>query len=390
MSAARPAQERSWVAVCLLFILGVSASAQAQDENVNELIREREAQLVQGMHRRDRGLLDGLLADDFSLRGAPDVDRGEWLRMTLGVCWGDRASFDRFRTHTVGDVIVATFSLTFYVNPSTCRPAVISSVITDVWVDRDRRWQLLMRHAAPPPPSSADVVPQYGFMPLPAPIWEVSSELSFVATGGNTSTRTLGMGSDVTHRIRRATLRGSVQYLSSEVDAVPQARSLSLLGRAGYAAGARAQIFGEGTYSRDRFAGILGRTTLTGGVGYTAALPRPHSLVAEGGVGVTHEDRLDDGKRQFATASGATHYRWQFAPGSQFTEDVSVLADLQVGSNWRGASTTSLTVTLSRLLSLKASHALEYQHAPVPGFRPTDMRTSVALVLSLQRRRSLP
>jgi len=229
-------------------------------------------------------------------------------------------------------------------------------------------------------------VPQYGIMPESLPIWDVTSELSFVATAGNTSTQTIGVGGDAKHRTEGTDTRVSVAYVSSEVDEVTRARSLMFQARQGFRFGQRFQLFGEGLYARDEFAGIDGRTTLTAGVAYAALGTRPHFLTLEAGSGVTAEQRVDTSDLRFATAFAAAHYTWWIVPTTRLTEDAGFTADLKSADNWRSTSVTSLIVTLSRSLSFKASHSIEYRNEPVTGFKRTDMRTAAALVLSFQGR----
>jgi hypothetical protein len=61
-------------------------------------------------------------------------------------------------------------------------------------------------------------------------------------------------------------------------------------------------------------------------------------------------------------------------------------ADLKSASNWRTSTTTALSVSFRSVLSLRASHAIEYRHAPVVGFGRSDMRTAVTLVCSMAMR----
>ena len=352
-------------------------------------IREAERALADAMHSKDRPRLDLLLAPDYVLRGAPDIDRATWIQNAVTLCWGDRSDIDAFRTSQHGWVIVASFELTFYVDPATCRPAVSRSLVTDVWVRDAGGWRLQIRHAGPPPRADASIAAQYGAVPLPAPNWELSSELSLVATGGNTSTRTVGLGGSATHRIGRATTRASVAFLTSETDSVTKARSLTAQARHGIRAGTRIELFGEGVYSRDRFAGLNDRATTAVGAAYTVSSSRRHLLTSEGSIGFTAEQHSDSTHLRFVTTTGALRYRWTIVPGTELIEDIRLIADLQTTDNWRSTSITALSVTLTRLLSLKASHAIEHRNAPVAGFVRTDMRTSAALVFSLQRRRTV-
>jgi putative salt-induced outer membrane protein YdiY len=45
-----------------------------------------------------------------------------------------------------------------------------------------------------------------------------------------------------------------------------------------------------------------------------------------------------------------------------------------------------VTVVITSLLSLKVSNIIRFANAPVPGFKATDTLTSVALVLTFERR----
>lgn len=372
------------LAVAVLVGLAAPLAAQSPDMDPAGEIRAREEALARAMHARDLPGLDALLAAGYILRGSPDLDRQTWIRNAVTHCWGDRSDIDGLRVQRHDDVAIASFELTFYVDPATCRPAVLRSLVTDVWVREGGQWRLHVRHAGPPP-ADASLASQYGAVPQAPPVWEVASELSLVATGGNTSTLTLGLDGGLTHRLNRRTTAASISFLTSEVDSVTRARSLTLEARHGFAVGERLTTFVEAGFARDQFAGIEGRTSLTAGLGYAARLPQSHTLTGEAGAGITIEDRQDATGRSFATATGALHYVWALRPEARLTQDAGISADLQSGRNWRATSETALHVTLTRVLSLKASHAVEYRNAPVAGFGRTDLRSAAALVIALQR-----
>jgi len=362
----------------------VPAAAQAVSPDPATAFAVLERALADAMHAKDAERLDGLLAPDYVLRGSPDIDRATWLKNALALCWGDRSDISEFRARPYSGVVVTSFELTFFVDPDTCRPARLGSLITDVWVREGAGWRLQVRQSAPPP--RGGIAAQYGAAPEVPPIWDARGELSFVATGGTTSVQTLGLGSRVTHRGAATTTLGSIAFLTSEADAVTNARSLTLLGRHGVRVDPRVELFGETSYARDRFAGIDHRTRAAAGAAYSAPLPRRHALTAEGTVGYTAENRLDATDRNFPTAAGTLRYRWSSVRGLEFTEDAGVIADLGTVKNWRGTSAAAFVVTLSRLVSFKVSQALEYRNDPVRGFGRTDLETTAALVVSLQRR----
>jgi putative salt-induced outer membrane protein YdiY len=345
-----------------------------------------ESSLVNALHARDRQRLEWLLAADYVLRGAPDIDRETWLQNAIRLCWGDRSDIDNFRVRRHGDVVIASFELTFYVDPGTCRAGVQRSLVTDVWIRESGLWKLKVRHAGAPPASSGDIAAQYGIVPDPPPSLETSGEFSAVATGGNTSTRTLGLGAQLAHRTDGQRTEVRARFLTSRADEVTNARVLAVEGRHGFTVTERFQMFGQASYARDRFAGIDHRVTATAGVAYVVSVPRRQSLVLEGGGGWTLEQRLDLATLRFATATAALDYKWTILPGTELHEDATFNADLESPANWRTSNTIALSLSLTSVLSLRASHAFEYRHTPVAGFGRSDMRTALTVVFSVARR----
>lgn len=375
-----------------LALASPSAATKAQEPGVPPgdaatVIRSHEEQLSQAMFSKDRMRLEALLAPDYVLRSVPDIGRETWITNAVSLCWGDRSDIDGFSARQLGEVVVASFELTFYVDPGTCQPAVLRSLITDVWVQQAGVWRLQVRHSGPAPAAGAGVAAQFGAVPLPPPVWDIDGELSLVATGGNTSTRTVGLGGTVLHRGSRTNTRGAVAFVTSEAESVTQARSLTAQARHGLRLTERLEVFGQGLYTRDRFAGIDHRGVADGGLAYTTRLPLPHSLIVEGGLGYTVEQRLDRSELRFVTSTGTVRYRWRLRPGTDLTEDVALIGDIEDAPNWRGTSTTALTVALNQLLSLRASHIVEHRNTPVAGFGRTDTRTAAALVFSFEGRR---
>jgi putative salt-induced outer membrane protein YdiY len=392
MSRLRPTRAIRNIALVLIVCTATPLAAQDPERlaGAGPGVRAAEEALAAAVHARDRSRLEQLLAPDYVFRGAPDIDRPTWIRNAVTLCWGDRWDMEGFRARSQGDVTVASFELTFYIDPATCRPAVLRSLITDVWVRQPRGWLLLVRHSGPAPPADADFASQYGVVPLRPPSLAVSSEVSLQATTGNTSTRTTGLGASLTHRADSTSTRLSTAFATSEADDVTHARSVTIQARHGMRVGRQPEIFASGSYTRDRFAGILNRVTAEGGVAYDMRLPRPHTLTTEAGLGFTSEQRIAVDDLRFATASGAVRYTGRLIPSTQLTGEVAIIADLGTAANWRTTSTTALTVALTKLLSLKASHLLEYRNMPVPGFRQLDTRTTAALVLSFERRPQSP
>jgi putative salt-induced outer membrane protein YdiY len=344
--------------------------------------------LAATLHTRDDAAMEALLDDEFVLRSEPDVGRRTWIENALTRCWGDRFAISGFKADDHGDVRIATFGLTMYVNPMTCQAATIRSVITDVWIARGGAWRLRVRHSGPPIASSG-VVGQYGVTPQPAPTWKLDSELSFVSSAGNTSTQTLGLASDLVHQGDGSTTRAQASFVSTTADGVARARSVDLQGRHGVDLREGLAVFGRFAYARDRFAGIDGRVTLESGVAYTALDSPAQTLTLETGLGITSESLTDAADRRFAVATGALAYSRTIRPGIEVRDELGLNADLVSGRNWRMRNALAFQAAINRLLSIKLSQVIDYRHDPAPGFGRMDRKTSAALVFSFKKIRPL-
>ena len=372
------------VLLALGFATGfIQPTPQSGDQtSPDTVLRKLEQELADTFRTKARADMERLLAATFVLRATPDVDRETWIREALGRCWGDRFDIDEFTTRLDGPTAITSFVLTSYVNPETCQPATIRSLITDLWQRDGDTWRLNLRHSSA---AGSGIAAQFAVVP-DTPRWLVLSELSFVSTAGNTSTRTTGLASDLTRKTDRSASHVRFTYISSVSDDVTQARATTLQARHGYNLREHLAIFARGGYTRDRFAGIDNRIALDVGLAYTVGKAPRHQLTFEGGVGYTAEDRIEEETLRFATGTGTARYVWQIATGSEFREEVAFISDLSEADNWRAGIAAALSVAINRLLSLKVSNDVEYRNLPVTGFERTDVRTSAAVVLTLRRR----
>src|SRR5690606_9990205 len=110
-------------------------------------------------------------------------------------CWGSRADLDDVTVRFAGaDVAIVTLQTTFHVDPATCAPAIVRSMITDTWRrdarearearEADGAWRLAMRHASAPGGAST----QYARLDGPPRAFEGRAQLAYLTTRGNTRT----------------------------------------------------------------------------------------------------------------------------------------------------------------------------------------------------------
>lgn len=365
---------RSCSAALLLTILPLTAGAQTTETE----LRSAEEQLARALTAKDAATLEALLADDFVLRGAPDVARAAWLKNALTMCWGDRFEIADFVvTRQATDLAVVSLVLTTHRDPLTCDAATIRSLLTDVWVREDGGWRLAVRHSGPASPA---LTAQFDKAAPPPPRWERTGELSLVSTGGNTSTQTIGAGATFIWRPGQWTTRGRTAYVRSSSQDALTAESLVAELRQARVLSPRADLFGRAEYLVDRFAGIDHRTTIDAGIGWLLLDDGRRSLKIDSALGVTREARLRGDDQTFASASGTGYLKWQITPAAAFIEQLAVSTDIAEPGNWRMQNGASLTVTVTRILSARLGHELKRTNRPVPGFGRTDTTISAALV----------
>ena len=196
-------------AALVLASLAIPAFAQTMDAE----LRAAEEELARALTTKDAAALERILASDFVMRAAPDVARDAWMKNALTLCWGDRYEISDFAvTRSAADLAVASLVLTTQRDPLTCEPAIIRSLLTDVWTREAGTWKLAIRHSGP---AAAAVTAQFAKTAPPPPRWERTGELSLVATGGNTDTQTIGAGAGVVWRHGASTLKAADHQMVS-------------------------------------------------------------------------------------------------------------------------------------------------------------------------------
>lgn len=114
----------------------------------HELV-ELSHELVDAVVRHDRERLEELLAAEFTLNGAAGVlDRDEFLEAAAGPYRIDEFSYDELDPEVYGNTAVCV-SRYRQVARLDGRDVSGDLHMTDVWVRRDGRWQIVRRHASP-------------------------------------------------------------------------------------------------------------------------------------------------------------------------------------------------------------------------------------------------
>jgi hypothetical protein len=104
-------------------------------------------ELVGAVHEHDRERLELLLADEFTLNGAAgELDREAFLEAASGPYEIDDWSYEEIDPEIYGDtaVVVSRYRQT---GRLAGRDLSHRMHVTDIWVRRDGRWQVVRRHA---------------------------------------------------------------------------------------------------------------------------------------------------------------------------------------------------------------------------------------------------
>jgi putative salt-induced outer membrane protein len=214
----------------------------------------------------------------------------------------------------------------------------------------------------------------------PPPVWSGKAEASFVSTTGNTDVQTIGAGFELDYKkdVWDGLAKGT--FVQGKTDGTTTARTIAGELRGGRHLSPRFELFVEGDYFKNEFAGIDRRLSGVGGGAYSVVKTPAQELKLQAGVGYTKEDRLTGGDKSFANGQAGLLYKIKLSSTTDLSEEFAYVESFKDSSDWRIANTFSISVAINKVFSLKASHNLAYLNEPVPGFGKTDTITTVALV----------
>jgi putative salt-induced outer membrane protein len=212
---------------------------------------------------------------------------------------------------------------------------------------------------------------------------EFSLGLSYLATSGNSSSTTGGLDLSYKHTFDPWSIAVTGSYLRAESSGTETANRMGLGIRGDRTLSDRWKVFVEGSWLRDTFAGIDARYLLGAGVSYQAVKTDLQDLSFDLGVGWTSDHPVDAGTDSYASGLLGLSYTLKISPTAKLTEKLLWVPDLQDSQNWRVASDTGLESAIAAKLALKLDFQYLFDNVPVPGFKKTDTKTAVSLVVRL-------
>jgi putative salt-induced outer membrane protein YdiY len=222
-------------------------------------------------------------------------------------------------------------------------------------------------------------------VPVSPPFREGTIDFALLATTGNSSALTLGLGGDVTVRPAAWVVRNRAALLRSETDDTLTAQSFAYLFRAEKGISPRLSTYGQYDYLRDRFAGVEHKNTVTGGVFYQPVDHGFHYLKVFAGLGYTNERYVKlESVYDENLLSGVLHIGWEyklkFSETAEFSDDLEYEQAFSSADERRLDHIAAITARLTTMLSLKVSHKVRYVNLPPRNVAPTDTVSAVALV----------
>lgn len=226
-----------------------------------------------------------------------------------------------------------------------------------------------------------DAAPVASPSPTP-PAWTGNAQVSFLNTTGNTETSVLGVGGEANYKAASPWSMGAKVFFSrGEEDGVETMKKLSASLRAGRALSARTDLFVEGLYAEDIYAGIDSRIGGELGVSHQLTTTGKHLVTVEAGLGVLHEVRLPASTAEdFGTGRGGLIYKFVISKTADFKNQASYIANLSDGTDWRFTDTAALSAALSARFSMKLSYNVTHLNKPPLDKKATDTTASAALV----------
>lgn len=214
----------------------------------------------------------------------------------------------------------------------------------------------------------------------PPPTHEQTFEAAYVGVSGNASTRTIGLGADLISRPASWLFRNRVKFVRNESNDELKASALDFASRTEEAINARASIFAEYGFFRDRFAGVNHRNDINGGVALKVLKTTRQTLDVDLGVGYLNERRITGDSISNGDYLLGAGYKLTLSENASLSDDFRVTGVMAQSDNWRLEQTIALTARIAGGFSLKVSNGIRYAAFPPPGFKKTDTVTAVTLV----------
>ncbi|MEO7361524.1 MAG: DUF481 domain-containing protein [Gemmatimonadaceae bacterium] len=200
--------------------------------------------------------------------------------------------------------------------------------------------------------------------PPPPKPQELSADLGFVSTSGNSKITTLNVGEKLIVRRGRFEHRQQFGSVFAEEDGKQTSNLLFANVRSDFALNKRIAIFAYVGFDRNQFAGIERRFEEALGLAVKLINTKTNQWNAEAGLGLTQQLSTLDSTRNFISLRTGTTFKHYFSKSAYFLQGIEYLPSLDVAEDYRINSETAVVAPLSTHIAMKFGYTIRFDNLP--------------------------
>ena len=225
----------------------------------------------------------------------------------------------------------------------------------------------------------------------PEPNWKNEAGLSYLGTSGNTDTSSFGLDYKGERKPTPWGLNLIAMFTRAENEGVVTAEQYLVGARGLRQLSDRWSLFAGLSWARDPFSGFDNRYIAEAGAEFLAVKTEKHTLSFDAGLTWTSEDQIyyDDDLMQEVTDTvdwfggvAGLKWDWAFSKSASLSQRLLYYPNFDDTADWRVASDTAVTASLTKLLALQVSYLVRYRNEPIGDNEETDTTTKVSVVLN--------
>ena len=211
--------------------------------------------------------------------------------------------------------------------------------------------------------------------------WTASVGFSYLSTGGNTDTSSLGLKLEATREPGPWGIELKALGDRADQDDQLTAERFYIGARATRALAAGPELFAGLSFEQDEFSGIDLRTIAEAGVSLTSIDTDEHKLVFDLGLTYTDEDRLapDQDSDGLGAVLGLKYDR-NINEHVSFSQAVTYFPNFEDSEDWRAESLTALTAALTEHFAMQLGYEIRHRNQPVGDREDKDTSAKASLV----------
>jgi len=211
--------------------------------------------------------------------------------------------------------------------------------------------------------------------------WSNTADLSLVVTGGNAQTENLSLSDKYVYKWSKVELSLTAAAVRTETtnrvptneNGVLQVIEATETMAESYALGSkvRGDLWGgllwyaNAGWDKNELAGVEGRISFGGGLGFTFLDDDTHKLVSEAGFDYTSESLVGGVDQSYGSARGFLGYDRVLSATATLNGELEVLQNLEETEDMRMNFLAGVTASLTDKVALKLSYKMMYDAQPV-------------------------